>query len=230
MASSPTRSTTSSGAVAPSSPAGSGGSSSARTLPETCRAEVYELPVIDGHGRGIRPREGSTSIRQRRDLDGALRQQPLRELRPEQACTVLQRSGGRRLAALSGRLDAVSDPRAEHEGDRRAEPTSTTTTGSTSINTLGLGDNVPDCQRLRLGLPARAGPRRRRNGSSCGSRIRWASTRAAWTAGSTTPDAGWKGRGVWANYGTNFNWHTEGGKGTTSKMVKFQVRPDPLAR
>jgi hypothetical protein len=43
-------------------------------------------------------------------------------------------------------------------------------------------------------------------------------------------DAGWKGRGVRANYGTNFNWHTEGGKGTTSKMVKFQVRPNPLAR
>ena len=43
------------------------------------------------------------------------------------------------------------------------------------------------------------------------------------------PDIGWKGRGVWANYGTNFNWHTEGGKGTTSKMVKFQIRPDPLS-
>ena len=44
------------------------------------------------------------------------------------------------------------------------------------------------------------------------------------------PDAGWKGRGLWANYGTNFLWHIEGGKGTTSKMVKFQIRPDPLAR
>jgi hypothetical protein len=44
------------------------------------------------------------------------------------------------------------------------------------------------------------------------------------------PAAGWKGRGLWANYGTNFLWHIEGGKGTTSKMVKFQVRPDPLAR
>jgi hypothetical protein len=44
------------------------------------------------------------------------------------------------------------------------------------------------------------------------------------------PNAGWKGRGLWANYGTNFLWHIEGGKGTTSKMVKFQIRPDPLAR
>ena len=44
------------------------------------------------------------------------------------------------------------------------------------------------------------------------------------------PDAGWKGRGLWANYGSNYIWHTEGGKGTTSKMVHFQLRPDPLAR
>ena len=44
------------------------------------------------------------------------------------------------------------------------------------------------------------------------------------------PDAGWKGRGLWANYGSNYIWHTEGGKGTRSKMVHFQMRPDPLAR
>ena len=42
-------------------------------------------------------------------------------------------------------------------------------------------------------------------------------------------DAGWKGRGLWANYGGNFNWHIEGGKGTPSKMVHFQLRPHPLA-
>jgi len=44
------------------------------------------------------------------------------------------------------------------------------------------------------------------------------------------PNAGWKGRGLWANYGTHFVWHIEGGKGTKGKMVHFQVRPDPLAR
>ena len=43
------------------------------------------------------------------------------------------------------------------------------------------------------------------------------------------PDAGWKGRGVWADYGTNAVWHTEGGQGTQSNLVKFQLRPDPLA-
>jgi hypothetical protein len=44
------------------------------------------------------------------------------------------------------------------------------------------------------------------------------------------PKAGWKGRGLYANYGTNFLWHIEGGKGTKSKLVRFQVRPDPLAK
>jgi hypothetical protein len=43
------------------------------------------------------------------------------------------------------------------------------------------------------------------------------------------PDAGWKGRGLWANFGTHFAWHIEGGKGTKTKMVHFQFRPDPLA-
>ena len=43
------------------------------------------------------------------------------------------------------------------------------------------------------------------------------------------PDAGWKGRGVWADYGTNAVWHMEGGKGTQGNLVKFQVRPHPLA-
>jgi hypothetical protein len=44
------------------------------------------------------------------------------------------------------------------------------------------------------------------------------------------PAAGWKGRGLWANYGTHLIWHTEGGKGTVGKAVQFQIRPDPLAR
>jgi hypothetical protein len=44
------------------------------------------------------------------------------------------------------------------------------------------------------------------------------------------PDAGWKGRGLWSTYSTRAPFHVEGGKGTTSKVVKFQLRPDPLAR
>ena len=44
------------------------------------------------------------------------------------------------------------------------------------------------------------------------------------------PNAGWKGKALYSNYGTHFVWHIEGGKGTKGKIVKFQVRPDPLAR
>jgi hypothetical protein len=44
------------------------------------------------------------------------------------------------------------------------------------------------------------------------------------------PNAGWKGRGVWSNTGNRTPFHLEGGKGTTPKIVHFQMRPDPLAR
>ncbi len=44
------------------------------------------------------------------------------------------------------------------------------------------------------------------------------------------PKAGWKGKGVWTTWGTRTPFHSETGKGTLSKVVHFQVRPDPLAR
>jgi hypothetical protein len=43
-------------------------------------------------------------------------------------------------------------------------------------------------------------------------------------------NAGWKGRALYSNYGTHFVWQIEGGKGTKGKLVKFQIRPNPLAR
>ena len=44
------------------------------------------------------------------------------------------------------------------------------------------------------------------------------------------PKGGWKGRGLWSTVSTRAPFHMEGGKGTTSKVVKFQLRPDPLAK
>ena len=44
------------------------------------------------------------------------------------------------------------------------------------------------------------------------------------------PNAGWKGKGLWSTYATRAPFHSEGGKGTTSKVVHFQLRPAPLAR
>ena len=43
------------------------------------------------------------------------------------------------------------------------------------------------------------------------------------------PNGGWKGKGIYTPISTRAPFHMEGGKGTTSKLVKFQMRPDPLA-
>jgi hypothetical protein len=40
--------------------------------------------------------------------------------------------------------------------------------------------------------------------------------------------AGWKGKAIWTTYATRAPFHTETGKGTSSKLVKFQVRQSPL--
>jgi hypothetical protein len=42
--------------------------------------------------------------------------------------------------------------------------------------------------------------------------------------------AGWKGRGLWATVSTRAPFHMETGKGTMSKVMHFQLRPDPLAK
>ena len=42
--------------------------------------------------------------------------------------------------------------------------------------------------------------------------------------------AGWKGRALWTTYSTRTMFHLEGGKENRPKVVKFQLRPDPLAR
>jgi hypothetical protein len=96
------------------------------------------------------------------------------------------------------------------------------------FNTLGLGEDVPiangSTSDALLALDPESGE--------------WVVLRVPYPMGFYSrgldgriddPDAGWKGRGVWADFGTNIPWHIEGGPGTMSKMVKFQIRPDPLA-
>jgi hypothetical protein len=41
---------------------------------------------------------------------------------------------------------------------------------------------------------------------------------------------GWKGRGLWAANETRTVFHDEGGKGNTSRVAHFQLRPNPLAK
>jgi len=44
------------------------------------------------------------------------------------------------------------------------------------------------------------------------------------------PNTGWKGRGIFTTFATRAPFHVEGGKGNTSKLVKFQMRPSPIAK
>ncbi len=44
------------------------------------------------------------------------------------------------------------------------------------------------------------------------------------------PNAGWKGRGLWAANGDRTPWLIEGGKGTKPIAAHFQLRPNPLAK
>ncbi len=44
------------------------------------------------------------------------------------------------------------------------------------------------------------------------------------------PAAGWKGRGLWATSSNRTVFHVEGGKENRPKVIKFQLRPNPLAR
>jgi hypothetical protein len=44
------------------------------------------------------------------------------------------------------------------------------------------------------------------------------------------PKAGWKGRGLWSSNNARVVWLGEGGKGATSYVAHFQLRPNPLAK
>jgi len=44
------------------------------------------------------------------------------------------------------------------------------------------------------------------------------------------PNAGWRGKALWTTYSTRTMFHLEGGKENRPKVVRFQLRPDPLAR
>ena len=43
------------------------------------------------------------------------------------------------------------------------------------------------------------------------------------------PNGGWKARTMHATYASATPWHQEDGEGSGSKIVTFQMRPDPLA-
>jgi hypothetical protein len=94
-------------------------------------------------------------------------------------------------------------------------------------NTLGLGNNVPIATgNLNDSLLALVDGK-------------WLNLRVPYPVGFFTkwvegriddPNGGWKGRALWTTYSTRTMFHLEGGKENKPKVVKFQLRPDPLAR
>jgi len=95
------------------------------------------------------------------------------------------------------------------------------------FDTLGLGRNVP----INTGNAA--------EGLLVLKDGKWVVLRVPYPTGFYTkwldgriddPNAGWKGRGLWTTVSTRTPFHMETGPGTTSKVVKFQLRPDPLAK
>ena len=43
-------------------------------------------------------------------------------------------------------------------------------------------------------------------------------------------NGGWKGKSLWTTTSTRTMFHLEGGTANKPKVVRFQMRPDPLAR
>jgi hypothetical protein len=94
-------------------------------------------------------------------------------------------------------------------------------------NTFGLGNNVPmSTGNLNDGLIAYA------NGRMVVLRVPYPLGFYAkgFDGRIDDPNAGWKGRGLWAANGDRTPWLIEGGKGTKPLAAHFQLRPDPLAK
>ncbi len=95
------------------------------------------------------------------------------------------------------------------------------------FDTLGLGRNVPiDTGNAAEGLLAL------QDGKFVTLRVPYPlGFYTKWMDGRIDdPNAGWKGRGVWTTVSTRAPFHMETGRGTTSKVMKFQLRPEPLAK
>jgi hypothetical protein len=95
------------------------------------------------------------------------------------------------------------------------------------FNTFGLGENVPIASgNMSDSYFALV------DGNFITIRVPYPMTFfAKWAEGRIDdPNAGWKGRGLWATNSTRTPFHVEGGKENKPKVVRFQLRPDPLAR
>ena len=194
--------------------------------PETALTEYYEVPWN-------RPNASSAGIcaarhgrrQQERRVDGAV-ERTARQLRSQQVQGPAQRSDGHR-TALPRRLDAVSAC-----PDRTTKARSKTPAPIRRTTTSSIASTCSASARTCRSRPATC-----RKDCSRSWTARFMMFRVPYPMGFfakgmdgriDNPNGGWKGKGIFTTYATRAPFHVEGGKGTTSKLVKFQVRPDPL--
>jgi hypothetical protein len=94
------------------------------------------------------------------------------------------------------------------------------------FNSLGLGENIPintgNQSDALLALKDGAWVRMRVP-YPMGFYTKWMDGRI------DDPDAGWKGRGIWATFSSRTPFHMETGEGTSPQVFHFQLRPNPLS-
>lgn len=193
--------------------------------PETALAEVYELPMRDGVPvEGFSPRGGDV------DRNGvywvALASGHMASF-DRTKCAVLNGPEATGQHCPEG-WTFYTEPLPQMAGvSGSGSAEGSYYTWVDQFNSLGLGENVP----VNTGNAAE-GLLVLRDGE-------WVVLRVPYPTGFYTkwvdgriddPDAGWKGRGLWATISTRAPFHMETGAGTTSKVLQFQMRPDPLAK
>jgi hypothetical protein len=193
--------------------------------PETALAEVYEPPFNDPKNPGFSPRGGDVDrngVYWAAMASGHLasfdRRKCKGQLNGAKATGQHCPEGWTLYPEPLPQMKGVTDP-GSAEGSYY--------TWVDQFDTLGLGRNTPiNTGNLSEGLLAL------KDG-------KWVVLRVPYPLGFYTkwldgridnPKAGWKGKGLWSTISTRAPFHMETGKGTTSKVYKLQLRPDPLAK
>jgi len=192
--------------------------------PETALAEVYEPPFNDPIDPGYSPRGGDV------DRNGvywtALASGHIASF-DRRKCKVLNGPTATGQHCPEG-WTLYPEPLPQMKGvSEKGSAGASYYTWVDQFDTLGLGANTP----INTGNGAE-GLLALKDGKWVVLRVPYPlGFYAKWMDGRIDdPSAGWKGREVWATVSTRAPFHMETGKGTTSKVLKFQIRPDPLAK
>jgi hypothetical protein len=195
--------------------------------PATCKAEMYQAPLYDASGKhGFGPR--GIDIDRNGVIWTALSGSGHLASFDRQKCKVLNGPTANGQHCPEGWM-LYAEPGPQMKGV--TEPGSADYSYYNWVdqfNTFGLGDNIPIA-----------------NGSGSDSLLAlkpdgtWVVLRVPYPLGFFSrgvdgridnPNGGWKGRGLWADFGSNTLWHGDDNKNALSNIVHFQLRPDPLAK